>query len=93
MISQQEGEFYSKLRKDIEQHPEWLMSAMQAIQSGITKRLNQEVHDKAEWETIALNAMEARLFRNNKGWLAQKIDKLEKSSIFRWEHIIERLKK
>ena len=93
MISQEEGEFYSKLRGDIAQHPDWVLSAMQAIQSGLKLRIDREINERIEWETIAINAMEARLFKSNKGWLAQKIEKLENTAFFRWSHIIERLQK
>lgn len=93
MISEEEGRFYSDLRAEIKRHPEWTASAIQAIQSGLTERINQEVDASKEWETVALNAMEARMFKNNKGWLAQKIEKLEGRAFFRWTHIIERLKK
>jgi hypothetical protein len=93
MISEEEGAFYTRLRKDIEQNPQWVLSAMQAIQSGITNRLKQEQDDRADWETIAAAAMEARMFKNNKGWLAHKIERLEARAFFRWSHIIEGLKK
>jgi hypothetical protein len=93
MISQEESVFYAALREDIKQHPEWLMSAMQAINSGMEQRLRQERHEKSEWETIAFNAMEARIFKGNKMWLSQKIDRLHKSALFKWDSIIERLQK
>jgi len=93
MISQEEGEFYYALKQSISKHPEWLLSAMQAIQSGMSQRLTEEQHQKAEWETIAFNAMEARLFRHNKRWLAQKIDRLRDSAFFKWDQMIEKLGK
>jgi hypothetical protein len=93
MISEEESKFYSALREDIRQHPEWLMSAVQAIHAGMEHRLRQERHEKSEWETIAFNAMEARIFKNNKMWLSQKIDRLNKSALFKWDYIIERLRK
>ena len=93
MISEEESVFYNTLREAIKQHPEWLMSAMQAINSGMEQRLRQERHEKSEWETIAFNAMEARIFKGNKMWLSQKIDRLHKSALFKWDSIIERLQK
>lgn len=93
MISEEESVFYGNLREVIKQHPEWLMSAMQAINAGMEQRLRQETHEKSEWEVVAFNAMEARIFKSNKMWLAQKIDRLRKSAMFRWDHIIERLQK
>lgn len=91
MISQEEGEFYIKLRDDISRHPDWLLSAMQAIQSGMSQRLAEEQHKKAEWEAIAFNAMEGRIFKSNKKWLAQKIDRLRASAFFKWDKMIEKL--
>lgn len=93
MISQEEGEFYSALKQAISKHPDWLLSAMQAIQSGMEQRLREEQHQRTEWETIAFNAMEARIFKSNKRWLAQKIDRLHASAFFKWDSIIERLQK
>lgn len=93
MIGEKESEFYSNLRRDIQQNPEWLMSAMQAIHLGMRDRLAKERHEKAEWETVALMSMEVRLFKNNKGWLAQKLDVLKDTAMFRWDHIIEGLRK
>lgn len=93
MISQEEGEFYVKLRDDIARHPEWLFSAMQAINRGIDERLRSEQHQKSEWETIAMSSMDARLFGKNKNWLSQKIDRLRDGASFKWDFIIERLQK
>lgn len=93
MISEEESRFYGNLREAIRQHPEWLMSAMQAINAGMEQRLRQERRDKSEWETIAFNAMEARIFKGNKMWLSQKIDRLRDNSLFDWDKMIERLQK
>jgi len=93
MISQEEGEFYSALKQAISKHPDWLLSAMRAIQFGMEQRLTEEQHQKAEWEAIAFNAMEARIFKHNKKWLAQKIDRLRAGAFFKWDSIIERLQK
>lgn len=93
MISEEESRFYGNLREVIRQHPEWLMSAMQAINAGVEQRLRQERHEKSEWETIAFNAMEARIFKGNKMWLSQKIDRLRDNSLFDWDKMIERLQK
>jgi len=93
MISQEESVFYNTLREAIKQNPEWLMSAMMAINSGMEQRLKQERHEKSEWETVAFNAMETRIYTSNKMWLSQKIDRLHKSALFKWDHIIERLQK
>lgn len=93
MISQEEGEFYSALKQAISKHPDWLLPAMQAIQSGMEQRLREEQHQKVEWEAVAFNAMEARISKSNKRWLAQKIDRLHASAFFKWDSIIERLQK
>ena len=93
MISEEESKFYSALREAIRENPNWLMTAMQAITSGMDQRLRQERHEKSEWETIAFNAMEARIFKGNKMWLSQKIDRLHKSALFKWDSMIERLQK
>jgi hypothetical protein len=93
MISDEEIQFYKNLRKDIAQNPEWLASALQAVHQGVEDRLKQEVHMRVEWETVALNAMETRLFNTNKGWLSSKIEALKDKASFRWDHIIERLRK
>ena len=93
MMSEEESIFYANLRETLKHHPNWLMSAMQAINAGMEQRLRQEQHEKSEWETIAFNAMEFRIFKNNKMWLSQKIDRLHKSALFKWDSIIERLQK
>lgn len=93
MISQEEGEFYIKLRDDISRNPKWMLSAMQAINRGIDERLRLEQHQRTEWETIAFNAMEARIFKHNKGWLAQKLENLQGNAFFKWDRMIERLNK
>lgn len=93
MMNQEEAEFYSNLREAIRLNPQWMLSAMQAIHAGMEQRLRQERHEKSEWETIAFNAMEARIFKGNKMWLSQKIDRLRDNSLFDWDKMIERLQK
>ncbi len=93
MITEGEGRFYTYVSETIKDNPEWLLSAMQALQTGMAQRLERERFEKSEWENVALNAMEARLFKSNKGWLAQKIDRLRDNASFRWDHIIESLMK
>lgn len=93
MISDAELQFYKKLREDIEQHPDWLSSAMEATHQGLQYRLAKESERRNEWEIIAMNAMEARLFNTNKDWLSRKIEALKDTASFRWDHIIERMKK
>ena len=93
MISQEEGEFYSALKQAIKEHPEWMLSAMQAITSGIEQRLRQERHEKLEWETVAFQVMAARISNSNKMWLSQKIDRLRNNATFNWDKLIERLQK
>ena len=91
MISNEEIQFYQSLRKDISQNPEWMASALQAVHQGVEDRLKQEVHMRVEWETVALNAMDTRLFKSNKSWLRGKIEALKSEASFKWDHIIERL--
>lgn len=93
MIGEKESEFYRALRRDIQENPDWLLSAMQAIQLGMRDRLAQERHEKVEWETIALMSMEVRLFKSSKGWLAQKLEALKDTASCRWDHFIEELRK
>lgn len=93
MMNQEEAEFYGNLREAIRLHPQWMLSAMQAIHAGMEQRLRQEQREKSEWETIAFNAMEARIFKGNKMWLSQKIDRLHGNSLFDWGKMIERLQK
>jgi len=93
MIGQEESVFYSTLREAIKENPQWLMTAMQAINSGMEQRLRQERHERMEWEVIAFNAMEARIFKSNRMWLSQKIDRLRDKASFQWDRIIERLQK
>jgi hypothetical protein len=92
-MTQAEHEFYQGLRGNIAQHPEWMLTAMQAINSGLHERLAKEQHDASEWETIAIICSENQLFKNNKGFLAHKIAELKDSARCRWDHIIERLAK
>lgn len=93
MIDDAELQFYRKLREDIAQNPDWLFSAMEAIHQGMQHRLTKESERRNEWEIIAMNAMESRLFNDNKGWLASKIEELKDTASFRWDHIIERMRK
>lgn len=92
MMEGKEAEFFQMVETAIKENPRWVETAVRAVQSGIVSRIKLEQNDRIEWETVAMNAMEARMFKHNKGWLAQKIEKLEGRSFFRWEHIIERLK-
>lgn len=93
MTTKEEMEFLDNLRQTMKEHPDWLGSAMNAIQSGIKGRINQEVDNAKEWETVAINAIEGRLFNSNKNWIRQKIEAMETRAFFRWSHIIERMKK
>lgn len=92
-MTPEEIQFGLTLRETMEGHPEWLDTAMRAIHGGIQKSFQQAVADKIEWETVAINTAEARLFKGNKSWLAGKIERLAPRASMRWDHIIEALRK
>jgi hypothetical protein len=87
-----EIEFYNAVRAVIQREPQMHRVAMAALTDGMLHVVDQARHDSSEWETVAMNAMHTRLFKNNRGWLADKIAGLNGRASMRWDDIIERLK-
>ena len=93
MMSQEEIDHAMAVKAALIAHPEWLKTTIMAAASGVDEAMRRVERDRSEWEMVAINAMEVRLFKDNKGWLAQKIETLKPRASFRWDHILERMLK
>lgn len=92
-MDREQYEFANFVRACVFKNPEWLRTAIDAACAGSYAAQEQALQDRAEWETIAINAMEARLFARNKGWLADMIEKHAGRTSMRWDRVLERLRK
>lgn len=92
-MNKAEYEFANFVRACVFNNPEWLRTAIDAACAGSFASIEQAAKDRSEWEVIAINAMEARLFSRNKGWLADMIEKHKGRTSMQWDRIIERLRK
>ena len=91
-MTQEELEFYNIVRLSIQRNPEMHRVAMAALTDGMVHAIHEARRDRSEWETVAMNAMHARLFKHNRGWLADKIAGLNGRASMRWDGIIERMR-
>ena len=86
-----------EIRKAIE---EWVSSDL-SLAGTISAALNSSLQAYAgraraaavEWETIAITAMETRLFNGQECVLADRIERQQESSAFRWDGIVAGLRK
>lgn len=91
-MTQAEIEFYNAVRAVIQREPELHRVAMAALTDGMLHAIHEARHDRSEWEAVAMNAMHTRLFKNNRGWLADKIAALNGRASMRWDSTIEKLR-
>jgi len=88
-------EFCAFVRATILENPEWLTHTLSSASHGAQDAIERLQIDRAEWETVAMLTTEARLFKGNGGFIADKIDALRESggSSFVWDRAVERLRK
>jgi hypothetical protein len=91
-VTEEEYHFGAYISDILSSHPEWLGTAIQATQAGVSSALKQSEADRVEWETIAMVATDARLFKSKSIWIGDKLERLKGRASCRWDHIIARLK-
>ena len=89
-MSEEEYQFGAYIADILSSHPEWLGTAIQATQAGISGALKQSEADRLEWETIAMVASDARLFKSKSIWIGDKLERLKGRASCRWDHVIAR---
>lgn len=84
---------YLEVKKTVEAHPSLGIHILQGVTDGLRAAAEQAHKDRLEWETIALVALEGRLFSgSNKGFLADGIESLNPRAGFKWDRLIDRLR-
>lgn len=84
---------YCEVKKTVEMHPSLGIHILQGVTDGLQAAAEQAHKDRLEWETVALVALEARLFSgSNKGMLADRIEQLNPRAGFKWDRLIDRLR-
>lgn len=91
-MTKEELEFYNIVRLSVQRNQSLYRVAMAALADGVNVAIDAAQYDRAAWETVAMNAMHTRLFKSNKGWLADKIEALNDRASMRWDSIIEKLR-
>jgi len=91
-MTEDEYNLYNTIRNALAKNPEWLETCISAISKGTRDALDTANKDKLEWEVVAVNATEARLFSTNRAWLADKITGLAARSAFRWDAVLEKMR-
>ena len=86
-------QFCIYVREQLKANPEWQGMVISAAVSGVADAMQVLRSDRNEWEGIAMNAVEARLFTRNKPSIADRIEALEPRACFRWAHVIEAMRK
>jgi hypothetical protein len=81
------------LRKFARGGPDNVEAAFQSVSSGIRDAMKQARADQIEWETIALTAMDGRLFGSGKKSTAQRIEKIMDRACFDWTSQMDKLEK
>lgn len=71
--------------------PEFALRLSSEMGDSIQSAFMQERLERCEWESIALTAMDARLFKGNKVSLANRIHKLRKTNGFNWEAFTKKM--
>jgi len=84
---------YLEVRKTVEMHPSLGIHILQGVTDGLQASADRDRNDKHEWETVAMVALEGRLFSgSNKGLLADRIESLKERSGFNWDRLIDKLR-
>lgn len=84
---------YLEVKKAVEAHPSLGIHILQGVTDGLQAAAEKAHNDRIEWETVALVALEGRLFAgSNKGMLADRIESLNPRAAFKWDRLIDRLR-
>lgn len=76
------------LKKD----PELLGWVVKGMTDGMALSVDQARQDQADWEVIAIMAMNKRLMDGNELFLADKIEALKPRSCLKWDWYVEKLR-
>ena len=77
----------------INSDPSFFPYVISALTAGMEKAVDQARSDQSQWEAIAIQAMAAREFGKHKKATLAMIEKVLPRACFRWDSILEALRK
>lgn len=86
-------EFGVLVSSTISQHPDWSKTANEAIQSGLDLALDNSARRAANWETVAVLALQRRLPKRDAEYIAALLEQLQPDACSNLESLIKELKK
>jgi hypothetical protein len=73
--------------------PEFAVELYAAIHQGLQNSVRELKHQAADMETVAVMSLHARLFKNQKGYIANLLEKHKDKSFTYFDSLIEELRK
>lgn len=90
-MTEEDIKFYQEIRKR-SQDPDVMRQIIHTAIKGLEDSANILQRKAADMEVVAAMSLNARVFKNNKNFLAQKLEKWEGQTSLRWDDQIAKLK-
>jgi len=78
---------------EIDENPRFATELLEIVFSRLARKVVQEREQRCEWETIAITALDWRLFKSNKKSIAQRIQALQKTNCLNWTTFLKKMQK
>jgi hypothetical protein len=92
VISDEDFKFLVSVKEYVKSNPHMVNSAIQAIQSGLTDAFTEASERAADMEATAAMALNARLFKGNEKFIADKLEKWKGKTALRWDDQLKKLR-
>ena len=92
-MKETDWQFLQGVKLYVENNPHIVAQLNNAIQSGINEALNAACAQAADMEATAAMALNARLFKGNQNFIADKLEKWKGKTALRWDDQIKALRK
>jgi len=85
--------FIAGIVAKVQSNPALFPHIIHAMTMGIEKGIDQARQDQAQWEAVAIQAIAYRAFGKNKSATVAMIEKVLPRACFRWDSVLEEMKK
>jgi hypothetical protein len=85
--------FFKSIEAYVQKHPERSTMVMQAVQAGISGRLESELRRATDMETVAAFALNTRMFNNKPWYVVELLKKWEGKTNINFTSMIQEIEK
>jgi phage shock protein A len=93
MMDDSDIKFIMALKVYVQQKPHMVSALVEVIQDGITSAFKEASERAADMETTAAMALNARLFKGNETFIADKLEKWKGKTALRWDDQLAALRR